>query len=499
MALYSINGNLPGAKKVFTSEQVGVPGSSNFVPMFVVPLDPSNMQETFTDGYVALTSNTDSSKTTIRFNAPQDLTANQLAGQYAWVSFPTPEARLIQSNTSADTGNACTITVTKPYSTAPDVGHSLTVRRWEDFNLPSFHGTALEFAEKYIAKDSAGNFQWTNQTAAWYTLNEYKNNGGSFFYVLPVIYSTDADVLASRLAPTTDSVFTTRMAMINNVDLICVPKQPSLTADLSGTQWATVDSAWTTYIVNRATDDSVDDDLREMFYVADSHTAVTATSESYRTSDWNPTSERAGLWHGHYNVNDVVNKGRLTQVSLGPAVCGVINRISTGAPQSYGHAFEARNFAQVANLGLVEDLTISNRLSLIRNGINPLISKPGQGSWIESQTTMAKSSADTGGDPIEHLHVVLGRGKIWNSLQPILTSVVGEPNNPTTRQALLARVDSVMSTLLIQGIIAAYTLADVTSDNDVVSGTGRVELRVVFNREIDFVELKLEAALGQGG
>lgn len=498
MANYSINANLPGVKKLFTSEQAAVVGSSTLIPMLVVALHPDYMQDTL-DGYVVCETNT--STTSVVFTTPSDLKANELAGEYVFVSFPTPEVRQISANTGADAGSSVTVTVSKPYSAAPSDGHSANIRRWEDFKLPSLHSSLQGFAEKYIAKNSAGQYQWTYNANAYYTVNEAIANGSTIFYVCPVAASADsASELVENLNPTSASAFTTRMLQLSpQPDLICVPKQPSHLVSPSASQWATVDAAWTSYVVSRATNDSSDDQLREMVYVADSATAVSATSVTYRTSDWNPTSERATLVHGHYNVSDLLNKGSVTQVSLGPAVCGMINRISTGVPESYGHAFEGRNFSQIANLGLVEDITLASRLTLQSNGVNPLISKPGQGSWMESQYTMAKSSSDVGADPLEHLHVVVGRAKIWNTLQPVMESVLAEPNNPVVRQGVLSRMDAILGGLLAQGIIAAYSLVDVTSDLDVTSGTARFELRVVFNREIDFIELKLTAAVGQGG
>jgi hypothetical protein len=494
MANYSINANLPGVKKVFSSEPAATVGSSTVVPMLVVALDPDNAQST--DGYIACNSNT--STTTVKFNVTNAIAADEWVGLYCYVS-GVDEVRTIIRNTAADAAAETTITVSKPFTTAPSTGHQAVVRRWEGWNLPSLHSSLQGFAEKYIAKNTNGTYNWTGQAAAYYTINEAKKAGVSLFYVLPVSAGSSATELANNLDPTANSTFTTRMLQLSpQPDLICCPKQPTHTETLSAAQWAVIDGSWVTYITNRATDDAVDDNLREMFYIADSHTAVNATSITYRTSDWNPTSERCGLWHGHYLVADVLTKGSITQASLGPAICGVINRISTGVPESYGHAFEGRNFSQVAHLGLVEDLTPANRLSLISQGINPIIAKPGQGSWLESQTTMAKSSTDTGSDPFEHLHVIIGRGKIWNQLQPILESVLAEPNTVVVRQGLLSRIDSVMTSLLAQGIIAAYQLSDVTEDIDVTSGTARFELRVVFNREIDFVELKLTAAIGQG-
>lgn len=495
MANYSINANLPGVKKVFSSEPAAVVGSSTIIPMLVVALDADNMQST--DGYVDCNANTGLS--TVKFNATAAVKPNEWQGQYIWVSADGGEVRVIQSNDEAAAAAEVTVTVTKPFSAAPTSGQRCVVRRWEDFKLPSLHSSLQGFAEKFINKNTAGNYVWTNQANAYYSINEAKANGASLFYVLPVERGTDASELAANLDCSTESTFTTRALQLSpQPDLLCVAKQPSHSYDLSAAQWAAVDTAWTTYITSRATDDTADDALRDMIYVADSHTAVTATSVTYRTSDWNPTSERAGLWHGHYNVSDVITKGNVTQVSMGPAVCGVINRISTGVAESYGHAVEGRNFAQIAHLGMIEDLTPANRLTLMSNGINPLISKPGQGSWLESQTTMAHSAADVGADPVEHLHVIIGRAKIWNQLQPIMESVLAEPNNVVVRQGLLSRIDSVMTSLLAQGIIAAYQLADVTADVDVTSGTARFELRVVFNREIDFVELKLTAAVGQG-
>jgi hypothetical protein len=81
-------------------------------------------------------------------------------------------------------------------------------------------------------------------------------------------------------------------------------------------------------------------------------------------------------------------------------------------------------------------------------------------------------------------------------LQPVLSSVVSEPNTPVTRQGLVSRIDSIVGTLKAQGVIFNYTVSDATTTADIAAATCRIDLKVWFHREIDFVELKLTAAIG---
>lgn len=496
MALYSVNKDLPGAKKVTISEPVAVVASSSFTPLIVLPLDPGNMQSHF-DGYVTLSANT--STTQAVFSAPVAVADGELAGQYLWVS-GLSEVRQITGNSAADALASCTVTVSIAFSSAP-TGGTADVRLWENWSLPSLHTSLSDFASKFINTDASGDFVWTNQINALEAIQEYKNAGGGLFYVLPVPTSTDstAELSGNLESVWTDSTFTTRALLVSpQFDLIVVPKSPSLPVTLSGTEWASVDTAVATYITNRATDSTADDDLRELRYVADSHTGANASSITYKDTTWAPTSFRVGFWHGQYLISDFQNRGQLKATSLGPAVAGLINRVSNSAPQSYGHAVEGRNYTQLVNRGLVEDLTPANRLSLMSGGINPLITKPALGSWLESSWTVKKTSSTRGEDPLERLQVSLTQAKIWNQAVNVLNSVVAEPNVPVVRGSVVSRLTSQLSALLQQQIIVDYTVSDVTTDSDVNSGTARFELSFKSAPEIDFVELKLVAQLGQG-
>ena len=408
MANYSVNTNLPGAKKVTVSETALVVGSSSKVAAFVVSLDSNNMQQTI-DGYITAEVNTDKSVVVIQHSAA--LAANQLVGNYVWVNFATPEVRLIVANTAAVAAADCTITVDRDFGTAVTATDSVNIRRWEDFKIPRVFTSLAEFAEVYIDKDASGNYEWALSENAFYTISEFKNHQGGVFIVIPVIEDTDADVMEGRLGTelTTDATFKARMLSLSpQPDLFCCPKQPKMSASLSAANWAAVDTAHAAYILSRATDDTADDSLRAMQLVVDTPVASTAAALTYRNTTWGSTYNKAVLDHGQYLVSSIT-RGKQQAVNCSPARCATINRISNVAPNSYGHAFKGKKYSQVVIMGLVErDLSPTDRILLISNGINPLITKPALGAWFESQVTQAHNAADVGADADEHLHVMIG-------------------------------------------------------------------------------------------
>lgn len=498
MALYDINANLPGGKKVFSSEVVAPQGSSTFIHLVQIVLDPDLMQDSL-DGYVVCKTNT--STTTVKFDAPTAVKANELRNQYVMVNFASPEVKQIVSNTAAaSAGDEVTLTVSKPFSSAPTEGNSANVRLWEDWYKPFLATSLDEVADRFIEKDSSGKHQWTGQHAAFQTLKALFNNGARFIWVVPIERHGSADDLAAALSPTyTTDLQNNLLALSPQPDIVVMPKHPILTAGddsvLDSTNWATVDNAWISYVNNRATSESTDELLREMVYVTDTGSASTSSATTYVGTTVNTTNERVIWVHGQYIVPSVT-AGQVEIISPACAAAAKINYISTTAKESFGHAMYGPMSAVNGSLGLVEDLTQSNRITLRSYGINPFVVKP-NGTWLESQFTAAKSTSDSGLDPVEHLHIVLGRGKIWNTLQPILASMVSEQNTAVNRAAVEAQIRGYLDGLKSQSIIEDYVLSDVTSASDRATGTVRFELQPYFIGAVDYVELKLTAKFAQ--
>jgi len=496
--LYSVNSNLPGVKSVFTSEEVAPTSSSTIIPMFPVAINNTYAQSTATVSGVANTA-----LDVVAFTASANLAANEYAGQFVEVDFATPEVRTVSQHAATVSGATCTMYMSRPFTQACDADNtSIDIRTWEGYNIPKLYSSVNSFAEEHLEKNAAGTPNWTGSEAAYYTLSEFKANGGTLFYACPVKLVTATDTgsgLAAKLGATltADTTFLAKMLSISpQPDLICISKQPSLYVLPAASDWAACDGAWNTYVASRSSDDTVDDSLRLITYISDTPTAVASTAVTYRATTLNSSTEKMSLYHGQYMTNSLT-RGRLQAVNIASAICGLINRTSTSAPESFGHAFDGKNYMSLFNLGMVEQgLTPADRLTLISNGINPLISKPAQGSWIESQFTQKKNTSSVAADPIESLHVVIGRAKIWNGLQPILNSIISEPNVSSARSALIGRVDSYMSQVETAQIITGYTLSDVTSSADAQTGVVRFELSVAFAREVDFVELKLNASFG---
>lgn len=487
----------PGPKKSFLSESVPVVGSSTQIPHFTCPVDAAYMQETI-DGYVLCDTNTDTSKVYFT-DAVNTYTLNQLVGNYAYVTFPVPEVRLILSNTATDVSDQVILTVDRPFSSAPTDGHSVSVRLWEDFNLPKLFSSLNQFTENYLSKTAAGSIDWNDSKSVYYTINEFIEKGGVYFYITPVISDSDASVMEERLGVgvTQDADWKARMLNSSPAPTIfCVPKQDCLEATLSASNWAVVDAAWVSYIETRATNNTEDPLLREHIYIAGTPSSSTAAAVIYRTTTWAATAERALLYHGKYTVPSLT-RGTTQVVDPAPAICGIINRISTTAPNSWGHALWGENFSKLNVVSMVEvNQSPSDRSTLRTNGINPIFTTKGRGTWVESQYTQNANSGSTGSEPLDFGSVVLGRAMIWNQAQPILASVIAEPNTNIARTGLKNRIDTMMSNLVRQNFIFRYDLSENSSPTDITSGIVRLELKVYFFKEIDHVELKLTATLG---
>ena len=496
MALYNRNSDLPGAKKILSSEAVAPQGSSNMIHLVQVAMDSANMQDTF-DAYIECNVNT--STNNVKFTATADISANELAGQWAYVSFPTPEVRLIRSNDAALTAAECTVVVETPFSVAPSTGPLVNIRRWEDYHAPSFHGSVNEFLEKFVAKDTAGKFVLTNIHAAYHTLDSLFKNGARYAWVIPVPRGDSADDLVAALDPEFSAdLVADLLALSPQPDIIASPKHPILTAGddsvLDSAQWATVDAAWIAYVDGRATNSSNDESRRELVYVTDTGSASSSAAVTYVGTTVATTSERVFWVHGQY-VTQGVTAGSVEILGPATAAAGVVNRVSNTAKESFGHAVFGERYTQLSgSLGLVEKITQANRLSLRQNGVNPFITKVGRGTYLESQYTGASSSVDSGLDPVEHLHVVVGRAKIWNTMQPVMESVIGEQNTAINRASVLTQIAGYMDNLVSQSIISGYDLADVTTSSDAQTGVARFELKALFVGAIEYVELKLVAA-----
>ena len=496
MANYSVNNDSPGAKKVLATVSVPPASSSTFISLVQVCLDPDYVQDSL-DGYV--TSNVSSLETEVKFNAPSDIKANQLAGQWAFVNLSPAEVRVIESNTEANLGQEVTLTFSVPFSVPVPAGLSVNVRLWEDWYIPSLHTSVQDFAAKFLQNDSSGKTIWTNTRAAFKKLKSIFKNGASAVWVVPVeLHNTPVDLVAA-LDPeynTTGSIRLLNLAPAPTV--VCDPKHPLLKSKdgtaLSAAQNATTDSTWISYINSRANDSSVDEKLTEMVYVASSGASDTSSAVTYVTSSVNTTNQRVFWIHGNYLSNSEV-AGVQDLDSPSAALCGLINYISTNSPVSYGHALFGRNFTQLQGNdgGLVEvNQTPANRLALVNAGINYFRTVPGQGTFIESGGfTAKKNSSSSGLDPDENAHVVLGISKVWNDLQPVANSIVSAPNTNINRSVLEGQITGYLNGLKAQNIIADFEVSDDTSSVDILAKTARFTVSVLFNQAIYFVELKL--------
>jgi hypothetical protein len=494
MALYNVNTNLPGSKIIYTSESAVAAGTSARIPIIVCPVDPLYMQDTI-DGYVQA----DASCTTtqILFTTPDDVNAGEYAGLYVYSS-NLDEARLIDTNTAATAGNQITLYLARPFTSAPSQYDSLNIRRWEKLYVPVLMSTLEEFAEKFIGKDTSGNYTWTNSEAAFDSILVFKASGGGFFYALPVevndtMGSAEA---ASNMSATTNSDFTAYFDSISPIQsAIVLSKQPSLPITIESSDWATADAAWQTFVKNRATLDTTDPRLPACTYITDTPSASSAAAVTYRDTTWNSSSEFSVLTHGLHNIADEINGGRTRQVNSACRFAGAANFVSNTLPESFGHAVSGKYTAQGGIKSLSETLTAANRVLLQSNGINALVFKPGVGYVFESQWTQKATTATSAENPLEHFSIKTSRDTIWNAIKPILDDAIDEQNTQLRRQKIVSRISTLLDTYISQKIVLSYQVADVSTSTDISGGTMRFNVSVLFPVATKYVELTFNARI----
>lgn len=471
MAVYNINSQLKGPKFVLNSEKAATQGSSAITPLVVCAFDSGSMQA----DQSSLVTRTSTSAFAVIGVLSASVSTNQYVGKYAKVvSGSVTDSLLIVAHTSGNAGDAVTFTVDSQYASTVGMSGTLTIRNWKDFNEVQLFSSVGGVADTFMARNSIGEFDWTGGTNGsanvFYSLTELKANGAALFYVLPVANQASAASLATNLAPTGNSVFLASMrALAPQPDVIVCPKQ-DFGAVMSTTNWQSVDNAWKSFVTSWAEDDTVNPLLTEILYLTDAgDVASTSAAVSFRntTLNWTGnTGARTNLTHGRYYVDSVAERGQRKDVAASIAYAGLMNKISTGAPESFGHAFSGLNYAQVETAqGLVEKLTPANRISLQAAGINALIRNPGRGTYFENQFTQKKVPTSDGSDPYESWHVMVTRSKIKNTLQPIMDSITDEPNTQVNRARIVTQATRFLDALKRQAIIVDYVFADVTTRN----------------------------------
>jgi hypothetical protein len=503
MATYNVNSNLPGAFKTTDVIPVVSVPASVFLPVIPVLMDPEYMQKDFdgyADGYL-LTGN-GSTATSIKFGSAVLIGVNELAGHYIAIRIGGVwESQLIASNNAVTgVGNLCTVITDRPFSTAPSAGLPAIVRLWQDWFYPTLISSSNEFASIYLDVDSSGNSIWTNIGHVFQTLQRTFVGGTPRCWVYPVpIDSASNDQTVANLAVTTNEVLKTNLlALAPQPDIFLFAKMPSIlvaATALTSAQYATIDNDIISYCKSRATNSSEDELLREIIYITDTPTDSVSGAITYRTSTLNTVEERVALFHGEYLVTGLA-AGTKDIVSPAAEVTGIVNFISSNSDISFGHAIQGERFAQLgSNFGLRNlSLSQANRLQLETNGINSFTGAKGRGTWIESQWTQKKSSATTGSLATEFLHVLLTRAKIWNAAQPVLFSLVGEPNSTSNRLIVDSRLRSMLDTMVANGQIANYIIKDKTTSADILAKTAKWELQFMSTVPALFVELKLVAS-----
>lgn len=421
--------------------------------MVVVALDSGSLQSSAPNLITGVSS--DLNKVWVKADAAYEL--NEFAGQYAVVTSGSVSAVVsVVGNTAAASGAYATFTLDSDLSAAVAASGTVTIRQWEQLNKPVAYTTVNQFASQWLARNAAGEFNWSGSFCgsqnAFYSLNELKNNGAGVFYVLPVNNSNNSASLAANLAPTATTVFLDTMAtLVPQPDVIVCPKQ-DFGISVSAATWATVDSAWKTFVTSWATDDTVNPALTEILYVTDCGDVASSTSAiTYRGTTTNYSGDgaaRVAFTHGKYYVPSLV-RGERKQVASSVAYAALMNKIANESEQSYGHAFCGKNLSQVGSaLDAVEKISIANRITLAANGINALVKDMPGGMYFYTQFTQKKVTTTDGSDPYENVHVIVTRQKIKNFMVPILDSLRDEPNTSIKRSSVV-----VQATTFLDGLV----------------------------------------------
>lgn len=410
---------------------------------------------------------------------------------------------MISTNSSASSGSVVTATVNLPFSAAPLAGGTAQVRNWLSLNSPVLYSSLSQFTSDWLQKDGAGNVNWSGSAGsqnAFYSITELINNGASLFYVLPVANSSSAASLATNLAPTANATFTSAHLLLSpQPDFVVMPKQ-AYGATMSTANWASVDNAWETYVNSYSTNEAVNPQLTEVLYVTDAGDVASSAAEvSYRQTTTNfagQNGSRVIFVGNRYTVNSI-SSGQVQEVASSPAYAGLMNFISTQAPQSYGHAFCGKNYAVVNSaLDVVEKITPANLIQLDANGINVLYKVVGKGIYFYSQFTQQKTSLTDGSNPTESVHVVVTRSKVKNLLQSALDSITDEPDDALVRARAVTQCSKILDALVSNGILETYVFADTTSSADEGAGVARFAAKIMSANAISFEELTLTSTFG---
>lgn len=500
MGFYSPNVNVKGAKPVYTSQSAVSVGSSALVPMLVVGIDPAYMQDSFSyaDGYEDCAANTSKTQVIYTTTRTASVKANEWRGQYIFVS-GLNESRLIDGNTAAASGANVTVYVAQAFSSAPSTTHVCNIRRWEKLYVPKFMSSLDEFAETYIAKDSTtGDYTWTNSGHAFDTISNFKRGGGGFFSVLPceVNATMGESELIANLSDTDNADFLAGFELLPTPpDSVVLEKDPSLPVTIQSSNWSTADSAWSTWVTSRATDDTADEDLTAMQYITDTPSASASSAITYRATTFASVSPRVVLCHGFHTVADQINVGISREVNCAALYAGTMNRVSNTTAESFGNAFAGTRTAVGGVTSLSESLTLANRILLQSNGINALIFKRGDGFYFENEYTQKENTSVGDELPEAHLHVMVSRNKIWRAAKAILKTLIDKQNVVGLRTATISDLTVLLDAYKTQSIIRDFTITDATTSNDESLGIVRFNMSVLFPVSVKYVEITINSRI----
>lgn len=468
---------IPGVTVNYTTTSAISQGSSASVPLLLVIVDTAHRQDSL-DGYVLADTNTYTNKAV--FTSPADVKADQYRGEYLFVS-GLNEHRLIDANTQASAGDQVTVTVSRPFSSAPTAGQSMNVRKWTKSYNPQAYTTLDEFSNDWLDTDeTTGEPIWTGSKHALAVITAAKEEGTQRFWAMVVDADTTSSALQSNLMCSANTDFVTWWESQAFPPTCIGVSHTQMPVNLSSSEWGSVVDHWETFVRTRATDSTVDSMMPGCYVVTDT-VSTTDGAITWKTSTLtNEISPWVSVCHNYGNIDDPLNPGTTMEVNAAPFYIGQANRIITNTDAAFGHNLCGRRGRLLSVKSLSEDLTETDQENLGDNGINAMVNDRTYGIIFQNEWTCKKTTSTAGQNAEEHMHIMWSRNDIKNNLHKIIQDLRDEQGTVLNRGSVLAKCDLLLDNYVRRKILKSYKSRDATSSSDESLGHAKFNFDLLF-------------------
>jgi hypothetical protein len=131
-------------------------------------------------------------------------------------------------------------------------------------------------------------------------------------------------------------------------------------------------------------------------------------------------------------------------------------------------------------LALEQSFSSTDQTNLLNQGVNPIVSIPGKGTYLMGNSTGAGASGAAGSTyGISNMHIVSILNYLKTSLKGIATDYLFEPNTETNRTDFVNRAGSVLQNVKDSGSISAYSVVCNPAENQGMTFTANVNITPV--------------------